>query len=74
MKDNRVALQIGYQLEESNNKKIKINSEVGRGASCIVYDAEYTDSIGVVHCTRIKECYPSYLLMTRTDNGALVPF
>ncbi len=73
MKDNRVALEIGYQLEDSDNRKIKINSEVGRGANCIVYDAAYSDSIGMVHIIRIKECYPSYLLMKRTDNGTLMP-
>ena len=31
MKDNRVALEIGYQLEDSDNRKIKINSD---GSAC----------------------------------------
>ncbi len=74
MRDNRVALEIGYRLENSDNKTIKINAEVGRGASCIVYDAEYTDSIGAAHNIRLKECYPAYLLIERKDRGALIPF
>lgn len=74
MRDNRVALEIGYRLENSDNKTIKINAEVGRGASCIVYDAEYIDSIGVAHNIRLKECYPAYLLIERKDCGALIPF
>lgn len=74
MRDNRDALEIGYRLEDSDSKTFKINAEVGRGASCIVYDAEYTDSIGVIHNIRVKECYPSYLLMERVKDGTLVPF
>lgn len=74
MRDNRVALEIGYRLEDSDSRTIKITAEVGRGASCIVYDAEYTDSIGVIHNIRVKECYPNYLLMERTKDGTLVPF
>ena len=74
MRDNRVALEIGYRLEDSDSKTIKINTEIDRGASCIVYDAEYTDSIGVIHNIRIEECYPNYLLIKRTKDGTLVPF
>lgn len=72
MKDTRSGLQINTIIRFSGGRKVKIRSEVGRGASCIVYDAVYTDSIGVEHSIRVKECYPNYLLITRDESGRLV--
>lgn len=73
MRDNRIALRNGYEIEVASNKRIRINAEVGRGASCIVYDAVYKDSIGAMHNIRVKECYPAYLLMDRMKEGVLTP-
>lgn len=72
MMDTRSGLQINTNMLFNEGRKVKIISEVGRGASCIVYDAVYTDSIGVEHRIRVKECYPNYLLITRDESGCLV--
>lgn len=74
MKDNRIALENGYEIAVTDGKRIRIDTEVGRGASSIVYDAIYTDSIGILHNIRIKECYPYYLLIERARDGSLMPF
>ena len=37
---------------------ITVDDVVGTGASCIVYNAHYTDSMGFQRKIRIKECYP----------------
>ncbi|MDE7204089.1 MAG: serine/threonine protein kinase [Lachnospiraceae bacterium] len=74
MRDNRIALKNGSEIVVTDGKRIKIDTEVGRGASCIVYDAAYTDSIGIPHHIRIKECYPYYIPIERTEGGSLIPF
>ena len=71
MIDNRIALERGTTIKLSGDKEIQINEEVGRGASCIVYDAAYLDNIGVRHIARVKECFPSYLLIFRDSSGCL---
>ena len=70
MIDNRIALERGTTIKLSGDKEIQINEEVGRGASCIVYDAAYLDNIGVRHIARVKECFPSYLLIFRDSSGS----
>ncbi|MBD5395547.1 MAG: serine/threonine protein kinase [Lachnospiraceae bacterium] len=71
MRDKRIALPGGTRLYTNDNRTIQIRGEVGRGASCIVYDAAYEDNIGVWHDIRIKECYPVYLPVDRETDGSL---
>lgn len=73
MKDNRTALKNGTMIVFSDEKKVNIHEEVGRGASCIVYDADYQDSMGVSHLVRVKEFFPCYLPVTRDSSLALIP-
>ena len=67
MADNRKALGIGSIIVISDDKRIEIVSEAGRGANCIVYGAIYNDNIGVKHNIRLKECYPAYLFLKRKE-------
>ena len=71
MKDNRTALKKGTMIVFSDEKKVNIHEEVGRGAGCIVYDADYQDSMGVSHLVRVKEFFPCYLPVTRDSSLAL---
>lgn len=73
MKDNRTALKNGTMIVFSDEKKVNIHEEVGRGAGCIVYDADYQDSMGVSHLVRVKEFFPCYLPVTRDSSLALIP-
>ena len=50
-----------------------INREIGRGGSCIVYDAFYKTNAGDRKSVRIKECYPYKLKITRNASGELIP-
>ena len=70
MLDNRIGLRENMTLQL--DKQYVINAEIGRGASCIVYDAFYTDSVGLKHNVRIKECYPYKLNAERINTGELV--
>lgn len=70
MIDNRIALHKESRIYGSD-KTISIKGEIGRGASCIVYDAVYIDRIGVEHIIRVRECYPAYLPLRRTEEGAI---
>jgi len=70
MTDNRTALYYGSKIR-NGDKNIQIKEEIGRGANCIVYDAVCIDGIGVEHSVRIKECYPSYLLLDRAEDGTI---
>ena len=69
--DNRSGLSPGTQIVSNEDNKIILNKEIGRGASCIVYDATYVDKIGVHHNVRIKECYPVWLFLKRDEFGNL---
>jgi serine/threonine protein kinase len=75
--DSRVALCNNYQLRLQNKEGgvilYTINKEIGRGGSCIVYDAEYETNTGDKKLFRIKECYPSKLHIIREETGALRP-
>lgn len=71
MLDRRIALKENNEIWVDSHKKIKIRREIGRGASCIVYDAVYKDRIGVLHEIRVKECYPIYLQVMRDEENAL---
>lgn len=72
MLDKRIALSDGYELSLNIGENYVIEKEVGRGSSCIVYDASYKDNLGLAHNMRIKECYPYYLEMKRMPGGKLV--
>lgn len=75
--DKRRALKKGYILCLRNNEngivKYTIRDEIGRGGSCIVYDAFYSNNINEERTVRIKECYPCKLKINRLENGELIP-
>lgn len=48
-----------------------ITGESGRGASCLVYQGYYENSIGEKKTVYIKECYPFSLKMIRSSSGEL---
>lgn len=73
MRDMRIALCNGYEMKISENRKIRIADEAGRGARCIVYDAIYWDQMQIKHKIRVRECYPAYIQLTRAATGELVP-
>lgn len=74
MKDTRIALKKDTLITLSENKKIQIREEIGRGANVIVYSAIYWDNIGTAHHIRLKECYPNYVLLKRAETGVLEAF
>ncbi len=45
--------------------------EIGRGGSCIVYEASFATNAGNNALYRIKECYPHYLGITRNADNSL---
>ena len=73
--DGRVALMPGTRLSFVNSVggavSYVIQRETGRGGSCIVYDASYTDNLGNAKLVRIKECCPHSLSLTRQADGSL---
>ncbi len=74
--DGRIALAPGTDLKlatATGYTIYTINREVGRGGSCIVYDASYTDNLKNHKLVRIKECYPHSLRISRKDDGTLKP-
>ena len=73
--DAREALREGAMLKLSTQTgytAFTINQEVGRGGSCIVYDASYPDNLDNQKLVRIKECYPYGLQIKREADGSLV--
>lgn len=74
--DKRCALIPGAELKlttATGYTLYTINKEVGRGGSCIVYDASYTDNLNNHKLVRIKECYPHFLRISRGIDGTLKP-
>lgn len=73
--DSRIALaantQLHFQNKEGGAVRYTIIKEIGRGGSCIVYDATYETNTGVLKYVRIKECYPFKLRIERTNDGSL---
>ena len=47
-----------FANHEGGSVSYVVRKEIGRGGSCIVYDASYTDNLGNDKPVRIKECYP----------------
>lgn len=71
MLDNRQPAVNGYRLVFNEYNQYTITEEIGRGSSCIVYDAFYKDKTGSRHIVRIKECYPYNMEITRNSQGGL---
>ena len=75
--DKREALKKGFILSLKNREngivKYTIRDEIGRGGSCLVYDAYYSNNINEERTVRIKECYPYKLKIFRLENGELIP-
>ncbi|MDE6724844.1 MAG: hypothetical protein K2J79_04490, partial [Ruminiclostridium sp.] len=75
--DTRTALKNGTTLRFYNHNKglvtYTIQNEIGRGGSCIVYNAFYSDNSGGRKRVRIKECYPFALSISRKETNELVP-
>ncbi len=72
--DGRNALAPGAVLNLENKTGFipyTIRREIGRGGSCIVYDASYTDHLGNFKLVRIRECFPLALRITRGSDGSL---
>lgn len=73
----RISLKKNTELRCINYDKstivYTIQKEIGRGGSCIVYDAYYINNAGKHNPVRIKECYPFKLSIVRDENGQLTP-
>ena len=54
------------------NRTYTIKDVIGKGATCIVYDAYYLDELGLKHNVRIKECFPSQYTENRRNNKEIV--
>ncbi len=72
MLDNRISILNGKSLLLNKDTTYEIIEEIGRGGSCIVYNAFYIDLVGLQHKVRIKECYPYDIQITRKETGELI--
>lgn len=73
--DKRIALKKGTSLNfesQETSMRFFIESELGRGASCIAYNAYFLDNIGQKAEVIIKECFPSNLHIKRDENNNLL--
>lgn len=75
--DTRTGLPDGTQLSFTNAEQgavcYTVHRELGRGGSCIVYDASYTNNTRSERRVRVKECYPFKLRLSRAPSGQLLP-
>lgn len=73
--DSRIALAANtpllFQNKEGGAVRYTILKEIGRGGSCIVYDASYETNTGDIKYVRIKECYPAKMRIERASDGHL---
>ena len=72
--DSRKALDPGtIRLSDGlgGYKEYYIKCEIGRGGSCIAYDASYVSNQGVPIAVHIKEFYPYKLDIKREPDGNL---
>ena len=70
--DGRKALTPGTVLKlhtRTGYTEYFVRREIGRGGSCIVYDASTTDNLENEKLVRIKECYPHAMRLIREDDG-----
>ena len=77
LKDFRKALPVQSKLSFYNRQGGRVTytilKEIGRGSSCIVYDAYYETNAGDYKYVRMKECYPYKLEIERNGDGLLIP-
>ena len=67
-------LEASYQFHVSERAGVFTVCElIGKGASCAVYRADFTDEHGNQTQHLLKEYHPSRMEMDREDSGALVP-
>ena len=75
--DHRIALKENTPLCLCNDKgeaiHCVIEKEIGRGGSCIVYEASRITDTGDKTLYRIKEFYPYKLKISRDENNVLTP-
>lgn len=75
--DHRIALRANTPLHLCNERGEAIHcvveKEIGRGGSCIVYEASRITDTGDKSFYRLKEFYPYQLEISRGDNGMLTP-
>ena len=75
--DFRIALKPETKLcfvnKDGGKTLYTIVREIGRGSSCIVYEATHEATTGDIKFYRIKECYPYKLQIQREENGRLIP-
>lgn len=69
--DIRTALLPDSVLSFDPVNSYTIKKEIGRGGSCIVYDAVYKTNAGDEKTVRIKECCPYDLPLERDGSGAI---
>lgn len=67
----RIALSPDTILRFGPETRYTIKGEVGRGGSCIVYDAVYQTNAGDEKTVRIRECYPFDLQLERDAQDSL---
>ena len=75
--DHRIALKPNTPLRLCNGRGEAIHciieSEIGRGGSCIVYEAAHITDTGDKTLYRVKEFYPYKLNISRDENNCLIP-
>lgn len=75
--DHRIALKSNTPLHLCNDRgeaiHCVIESEIGRGGSCIVYEAARITDTGDKTLYRVKEFYPYKLNISRDENNGLTP-
>lgn len=74
--DSRIALKPDTKLffhnKEGEEHSYTIIREIGRGSSCIVYEASRETTTADIKLYRIKECYPHKLHISRDERGNLL--
>lgn len=75
--DHRIALKSNTPLRLCNDRgeaiHCVIENEIGRGGSCIVYEAVRITDTGDKTLYRVKEFYPYKLNISRDENNTLTP-
>lgn len=75
--DHRIALKQNTPLHLCNDKgeaiHCVIENEIGRGGSCIVYEAARVTDTGDKTLYRVKEFYPYKLNISRDEKNVLTP-
>ena len=61
----------GYKLN-SPRGEYTIEAVIGRGATAIAYITSFNSGNGLISKRILKECYPSYVNITRAESGDLI--